>query len=220
METAASSTSPNLSIEPITTREEAEWVQEKMNEMYHSKAKKGEIEPALQLTTPEGRPDGFDEVKWPYNAQGYIAINEENNTDQIVGCSVVSVRTIYQLQPQIPSSGVNFDEGVEDYNGYLLFQYITDGFTSQGIGHTLLQQNIDWLRDDTPAKNMFAVNWVRESSATELKGLLSKIGFTHMGTSEYYYNTMQERQTCPECGIGDEDNDYCSCAGSVWKKEF
>lgn len=95
-------------------------------------------------------------------------------------------------------------------NGWLPFLHVTPEFRDTDVKTQLIDQTLTWLREETPVNTTFTVTWNGDERHTNT--VLEEFSFSHIGTSDNYYMTMEERKTCPVC-----DTTYCKCSGDIWK---
>lgn len=199
------------------------WLKEQIEQWFGPGYTVAGLQPYLYEIAGRTPPAGRDRIKWPVTSHGVIATAPgESDTDapsEPIGGAIVTVETAAQMQPKLPSPIVEFSEQVAARNGWLVFNRVIEEWAGNGIGTELTRRRLAWLREDTEAEVAFAVAWERESGY-QSRDVLQTCGFEKIGTSNYYFETMEERAVCPDCGITADDDSFCQCAGSIWRKEL
>jgi GNAT superfamily N-acetyltransferase len=200
--------------------EDASYLREQIRQLFGTGFTRDGLQPYLYEIAGREPPTRRKHLRWPRAAHGEIA-QATNGGDTIdrIGGSIVTVESWAQMQPKLPSPIVDFETQVGNHNGWFVFNYVDDRYRGQGIGTELTQRRLRWLREDTDAEVAFAVAWERESG-DQSAPVLQKCGFEHIGTSDFYFETMEERKRCPDCGIQPDDGDYCRCAGLIYRLEL
>ncbi|WP_436928139.1 GNAT family N-acetyltransferase [Halosimplex amylolyticum] len=85
---------------------------------------------------------------------------------------------------------------------------VSPAWRSTGVATALVRRSMDWASERVAV--MLVALWRRDDHV-DSSGLSTKLGFTHVGTAEEFYD---DRVYCPDCGAS------CSCPATIHVKSL